>query len=49
MPRDEAFLRPATQRQWLARILQNLVTVFQAQDRADDADAMRELRGLLAP
>ena len=37
----------ATNRQWLARIAANLLHVYLAQDRPDDAAAMREMIGLI--
>ncbi|MEM8678519.1 MAG: transglutaminase-like domain-containing protein [Planctomycetota bacterium] len=40
-------LRPATHRQWLQRMLHNLMLVFEMQERHTDALAMREMLALL--
>lgn len=48
VPRDDKLLAPATPRQWLARMLQNLLNIFNAQGRGADVEAMLELRELLA-
>jgi len=45
--RPQDLLPLATPRTWLARMLQNLVNVFQATGRRDDVDAMLELGALL--
>lgn len=45
--RDDRLLRPATHGQWLTRIIQNLITVFERQDRRDDRAAMLELKSLV--
>ncbi|MCC6578969.1 MAG: transglutaminase family protein [Phycisphaeraceae bacterium] len=43
VPRGGNLLAPATHRQWLARMIQNLIVVFERKDQADDAAAMSEL------
>lgn len=48
MPRDMQLLAPATHRQWLARILANLQSLFAHQGRQDDLGAMTELQEALA-
>ena len=40
-------LRPATHRQWIRRMLHNLMLVFEMQERRGDADAMREMLTLV--
>ncbi|MEM1028337.1 MAG: transglutaminase-like domain-containing protein [Planctomycetota bacterium] len=45
--RDDALLRPATHTEWLIRLIQNLVTAFDKQNRRDDMSAMLELRALV--
>lgn len=45
--RDDALLRPATHTEWLIRLIQNLVTAFDKQDRRDDMAAMLEMRALV--
>lgn len=47
LPRTESYLRPATHKQWIGRMLQNLVGVYSAQDEPDDVAAMSELAQLL--
>ena len=47
LPRDDRLLARATPRQWLARILQNLMNVFYRASRRDDLAAMVELQTLL--
>jgi regulator of sirC expression with transglutaminase-like and TPR domain len=44
---DDQWLRPATHRQWISRILRNLVHVFSANDQPRDAAAMLELLALV--
>lgn len=39
----DQLLKPCTNRQWLARILNNLQSVLLNQSRFDDVSAMREL------
>ena len=39
----QAALRPASHRQWIRRMLHNLMLVFEMQERDTDADAMREM------
>jgi regulator of sirC expression with transglutaminase-like and TPR domain len=47
LPADDDLLRPASPRQWLARMIQNLLNVFSQRDRDGDVAAMLELRDLL--
>lgn len=47
LPPDDDLLRPASPRQWLARMIENLIRVFSQRDRDRDAAAMIELRALL--
>ncbi len=47
LPADDDLLRPASPRQWLARMIQNLLNVFSQRDRDGDVAAMIELRDLL--
>jgi regulator of sirC expression with transglutaminase-like and TPR domain len=47
LPASDDLLRPATPRQWLARMIQNLLHVFSTRDRDADVAAMLELRDLL--
>jgi regulator of sirC expression with transglutaminase-like and TPR domain len=47
LPPSDDLLRPATPRQWLARMIQNLIHVFSSRDRDADVAAMLELRDLL--
>lgn len=47
LPADDGLLRPASPRQWLARMIQNLLHVFSQRDRDRDVAAMIELRDLL--
>jgi len=47
LPRTDDLLRTATPRQWLARMIQNLLRIFSAADRDADVAAMLELRELL--
>ena len=47
VPRREDLLAPCTHRQWLIRMLNNLVAVFHAQGRAEDVAAMNELKALV--
>ena len=47
LPADDDLLRPASPRQWLARMIQNLLHAFSQRDRDRDAAAMIELRDLL--
>lgn len=47
LPRDPAMLEPASHRQWLLRLLQNLITSFDRLGRRDDLAAMIEMRELV--
>ncbi len=47
LPADDGLLRPASPRQWLARMIENLLHVFSQRDRDRDVAAMIELRDLL--
>jgi regulator of sirC expression with transglutaminase-like and TPR domain len=47
LPQDDDLLRPASPRQWLARMIQNLLHTFSQRDRDRDVAAMIELRDLL--
>ncbi len=47
VPRVDQMLPPATHRQWIARILQNLITIFQHTHDREKLDAIMELRGVL--
>jgi regulator of sirC expression with transglutaminase-like and TPR domain len=47
LPRSERNLRPATHKQWIGRMLQNLVGVYAAQGQPDEVAAMSELAQLL--
>ena len=47
LPRSERNLRPATHKQWIGRMLQNLVGVYSAQGQPDEVAAMSELAQLL--
>ncbi len=47
VPRDEALLSTATHKQWLMRLLQNLIAVFDRLGRADSHAAMLEMRALV--
>jgi regulator of sirC expression with transglutaminase-like and TPR domain len=46
--RTEVFLRHASPRQWVSRMLQNLQAIFAHEGRQADLDAMLELRALLS-
>lgn len=46
-PRGERLLRPATHRQWLARMLSNLEHIFYHTQERENLAAMLELRNLL--
>jgi regulator of sirC expression with transglutaminase-like and TPR domain len=45
--RTEQNLMPATHRQWIGRMLQNLVSIYAASGQSEDVAAMSELSGLL--
>lgn len=45
--RSPAYLQPATHRQWVSRMLSNLISVFAGDARPHDAAAMVELQDLL--
>lgn len=45
--RDDSLLRPASHRDWLVRMIQNLVGSFDRLGRRDDMAAMLELRALV--
>jgi regulator of sirC expression with transglutaminase-like and TPR domain len=47
LPADDDLLRPASPRQWIARMIQNLMHVFAQRDRDRDVAAMIELNRLL--
>ena len=47
LPRSDRHLRPATHKQWIGRMLQNLVGVYSAQGQPDEVAAMSELAQLL--
>ncbi len=47
IPRVDEMLPKATHRQWIGRILQNLMSIFEHAERWRDRDAMLELRGVL--
>lgn len=47
VPRDAALLGTATNKQWLLRILQNLIAVFDRLGRPDSHAAMLEMRALV--
>ena len=47
VPRVDEMLPAASHRQWIARILQNLMNVFEHHEQRDDHRAMMELRGVL--
>jgi regulator of sirC expression with transglutaminase-like and TPR domain len=47
IPHVDEMLPPATHRQWLERILQNLMNIFEHARQWHDRDAMLELRGVL--
>ncbi|MFI5377698.1 MAG: transglutaminase family protein [Tepidisphaerales bacterium] len=47
IPRVDEMLPKATHRQWLGRILQNLMSIFEHAGQWRDRDAMLELRGVL--
>jgi regulator of sirC expression with transglutaminase-like and TPR domain len=47
IPRVDELLPEATHRQWLERILQNLMNIFEHLKQWKDRDAMLELRGVL--
>jgi len=47
LPADDDLLRPASPRQWLARMIQNLLNAFSQRDRDANVAAMLELRDLL--
>ena len=46
---SDEILRPVTHRQWLTRMLQNLLNVFGSEDRYPDVGAMLEMEMLLWP
>jgi regulator of sirC expression with transglutaminase-like and TPR domain len=46
---SDELLRPVTNRQWLTRMLQNLLNVFGSEDRYADVGAMLEMEMLLWP
>jgi regulator of sirC expression with transglutaminase-like and TPR domain len=48
LPLEGAYLTSADHPQWIARILHNLVQLFDAMQRDDDRQAMQELLNLLA-
>lgn len=47
VPRDDNLLQPATHAQWLFRLLQNLVLVFDRLGRRESLLAMQEMQGLI--
>jgi len=47
VPRVDEMLPTASHRQWIARILGNLLNIFQHNDQVSDYRAMLELRGIL--
>lgn len=47
LPPDTELFLPASHRQWIARLIQNLIGVFDREGRPDDVAAMIELRSLL--
>lgn len=47
VPRVDEMLPAATHRQWIGRILHNLMNVFEHHEQRDDHRAMVELRGVL--
>jgi regulator of sirC expression with transglutaminase-like and TPR domain len=47
IPRVDEMLPPATHRQWIGRILQNLMNIFEHSRQWGYRDAMLELRGVL--
>ncbi len=47
VPRVDEMLPTATHRQWIARILGNLLNIFQHTEQTSDHRAMLELRGIL--
>ena len=47
VPRSDRYLMPATHRQWIGRMLQNLVSIYSSAGQMDDVAAMSELSGLL--
>lgn len=47
LPDNAQLFAPATHRQWLMRLLQNLITVLRNHGRTDDMAAMLELQRLL--
>ncbi len=49
LPRTADWLDPATDRDWITRILRNLVNVFAARGRQSDLAAMLELISLVSP
>jgi regulator of sirC expression with transglutaminase-like and TPR domain len=46
---SDEILRPVTNRQWLTRMLQNLLNIFGSEDRFADVGAMLEMEMLLWP
>jgi len=46
---SDEILRPVTNRQWLTRMLQNLLNIFGSEDRYADVGAMLEMEMLLWP
>ena len=46
-PRQPIDLRPASHRDWIIRMLNNLILVFHGDGREQDADAMNELKQLV--
>jgi regulator of sirC expression with transglutaminase-like and TPR domain len=47
VPRVDEMLPKANHRQWIGRMLQNLMHIFEHEQRRDDYKAMLELRGVL--
>ncbi len=48
-PRSASWLDPATDREWIGRLIRNLVNVFAARRRQTDLAAMLELLSMVSP
>ena len=49
VPRTTSWLDPVTEREWISRLIRNLVSLFAARSRQKDLSAMLELLSLVSP
>jgi regulator of sirC expression with transglutaminase-like and TPR domain len=48
-PRNASWLDPASDREWISRLIRNLINVFAARRRQTDLAAMLELLSMVSP